>query len=268
MKSGIFCLSLDTELMWGRPDLPIWRQRAATVRPNIQKLLKLFTKYNFPATWAVVGQLFLPGDPLWHGPDIIKAIRKTPRQEIGCHTFNHLDFGRCPIQEADEDLKKWLQATQKQEIKPGSFAFPFNHVGHLKLLAKHGFKAYRGPAGHWFAPLGKAGEIIDSLAQITPPAGKPKQANHGLFNFSESQFYVSAWGLRKYIPLSSRVGKAKKGIRRAIAEKRLFHLWFHPINLSDQTGPLLAGLEEIIKFAKQQPGLEINNMEEMTRQLN
>src|SRR5436190_1585182 len=121
--SGLFILSLDTEIAWGTYDPNALARHKASFDNNrvlIHRLLDLLDQYNIPATFAVVGHLFLDQcsghpdllqphyawaaepdsarDPLsdlehapwYYGPDIIAAIRqvKTPH-DIGTHTFTH-----------------------------------------------------------------------------------------------------------------------------------------------------------------------------------
>jgi hypothetical protein len=59
-------------------------------------------------------------------------------------------------------------------------------------------------------------------------------------------------GLRRHIPMSRRVRRARKGILRAAEEKRIFHLWFHPTNLAAEMDRMFAGLREILDQVKQE----------------
>jgi hypothetical protein len=80
--------------------------------------------------------------------------------------------------------------------------------------------------------------------------------------------YLSMKGIRKFMPLSYRVVKTKKGIREAIKQKAVFHLWFHPIDLSEETEKLMAGLEQILKYATQlrkMGRLEIKSMGQIAK---
>lgn len=60
-----FIISLDTELIWGYTAYPsnevisLMINDDKKVRGCIDILLNLFQKHNIPATWAVVGHLFL-----------------------------------------------------------------------------------------------------------------------------------------------------------------------------------------------------------------
>ena len=131
LARGACVVSIDTELAWGeahrrdgtegRPPL---RRRARGHRPPARRCSPATT---WPATWAVVGHLFLdalrrrrprtpprPGharlrlarratgwpstpaptladDPYWYGRDIVDAILACPvPQEVGSHSFSHV----------------------------------------------------------------------------------------------------------------------------------------------------------------------------------
>lgn len=78
-EHGVFCISLDTELIWGMLDSPIRESYAANVINGrnivVPRMLELFQKRGIHATWAVVGLLFAhdekqlryfsPSEQLW-----------------------------------------------------------------------------------------------------------------------------------------------------------------------------------------------------------
>jgi hypothetical protein len=58
-------------------------------------------------------------------------------------------------------------------------------------------------------------------------------------------------GFRRYIPVSRRVRRAVRGLEAAVSKRRVFHLWFHPTNMADETEAMFAGLEQILQHASQ-----------------
>ena len=130
---GSFALTFDTELIWGSFDhltVGEFERRYPDVRAIIKELVALLESYDVPATWALVGHLYLDHcerssrgiahpelvppaqswyahdwygqdpctdrrrDPLWYGDDIVDALlRAGGGQEIGCHSFGHALFG-------------------------------------------------------------------------------------------------------------------------------------------------------------------------------
>ena len=134
MRRGTFILSLDVELMWG------WRkeleQACAVERAHIiDQLLRLFVQFDVPATWFIVGHLFLDrcsalngvkhpeilpptaewfnrdpcGDertnPDLYGRTLVDKIRScSVPQEIGCHSFSHVSFPECSREIARSEI--------------------------------------------------------------------------------------------------------------------------------------------------------------------
>ncbi len=290
--SGIFTLSLDTELIWG---VVQWARKeheesVAMAREIIDELLGLMDKYDVQATWAVVGHLFLDKcriengkkhsdmprpqyswlakdwydvdpctdietDPFFYGKDIIKKIIKAKtKHEIGCHAFSHVIFGEqgCTGEVADAELKKSKELAKSFGIELKSLVFPQNSIGHLEIVKNNGFTCYRGPDPLWYNSyphlLRKAMHPLDVGLAMCPPVVEARETLPGLWNIPGSMLYLSCDGVRKLIPVSSRVAKAKKGIDSAIKQDMIFHLWFHPFNLASNMKNMLNGLEEIFSY--------------------
>lgn len=306
MKKGIFCISIDTELLWGRHDLrPAYKEfvwRAEKERAIIKKILALFKKYKIDATWAIVGHLFLNRcrrkqsikhseivrprydwlksdwfsedpcssilkSPQWYGEDIVDEIKGHKTQEIGSHSFSHILFGLngCTVECAESEIKTCIQLAKEKEVEMTSFIFPRNSVGHLDILRKYGFRSFRSINEHWYDNIpyvSKILAIIDLFIPIAPSVYIPR-VMHGMIDIPASMYFVSARGLRKYIPRNTRFQKAKLGLDRAIEEKKVFHLWTHPTDFVDNMDKLFLNFEEILKYAakkRDRDGLEIKTM--------
>ena len=192
LERGVFVLSLDFELIWGTLDLfgPQGFRRACEIERAqvVDRLLALLAEFEVPATWCVLGHLFLercqpvagvahpeiprpahawrPGDwfaddsggdeatrPLFYGRSLVEKIRACPTpQEIGGHSFSHVIFGDagCSRATAEAELKASLAAAAELGLTLRSFAFPRNSVGHLDLLQQNGFTCFRGPGPAWY----------------------------------------------------------------------------------------------------------------------
>ena len=62
--------------------------------------------------------------------------------------------------------------------------------------------------------------------------------------------------------------KARKGIDRAIAKGKIFHLWFHPFNFGYEEDRQFEGLERVLEYAtlKIKEGvLDIRTMYDLTQ---
>lgn len=199
---GSFVVSFDTELIWGSFDHTSpaeFERQYPDIRRTIDEVLALLARYEVPATWAVLGHLYLgacardaaglahpelvhprqswyPGDwyaadpctdrerdPLWYGDDIVDAIQAAaPLHEIGCHSFGHAlyDDPALTPEAVRSDLQACLALARERGIRPRSFVFPRNREGHHQLLREAGFVAFRGADPTWHARLpGAAGRV-------------------------------------------------------------------------------------------------------------
>ena len=264
------------------------RSHYQQTRQAVNQLLALQTRYEIQATWAVVGHLFLSGcsveggvkhpeitrpayrwflsdwfdadpcgsaetDPCWYGPDIVDQIRNcNVSQEIGCHSFSHMIVGDpgCSRECFDSEIRACVDQARKWDIELRSFVFPRNSLGHLDVLAEHGFTCFRGKAPDWYASLPgpgrRLGRALDELLPVAPPVTTPKGEGI-LWNIPASYFYPHRDGWGRAIPLSWSVNKVKLGLEKAIGQRSLFHLWFHPFNLASDLSGLLKGLEIIFE---------------------
>ena len=180
-----FIISLDTELIWGYVAYPslkevsLMKSDDKKVRGCIDILLNLFKKHNIPATWAVVGHLFLDHcecedgiphkdmprfkddwystdpctdiqkDPLYYGRDIVdKILSNRIEHEIGYHSFSHVVFSECSRKVAEAEIKMVNKLAKEFGITLKSFVFPENKVGHIDVLRENGFNGIIIAVGH------------------------------------------------------------------------------------------------------------------------
>ncbi len=193
MYNGIFTISLDFELYWGVLDskpLNLYKNNILGAHRAVEKLLKLFERYDIHVTWAILGYLYFEDfDELERGmppmlptyeessfssyeyfdrlrkldsrllfakEDIVK-IKNTAFQEIGSHTFSHyycLEKG----QNKEQFLSDIFYAKKKAKeigVDLKSIVFPRDQYSKecLEILKKLGFIAYRGnPKSFIYAP--------------------------------------------------------------------------------------------------------------------
>ncbi len=192
LERGVFTISLDFELIWGTLDLfgPQGFRHAYEIERKevIDRLLALFVEFEVPATWCMLGHLFLDrcsseggskhpeivrphhawhpedwflhdpcrneeSDPLFYGRSLLEKIRACPvPQEIGSHSFSHVIFsdGGCSRETAESEVAASVRAAREVGVDLRSFAFPRNQVGHLEVLRDYGFTCYRGPDPLWY----------------------------------------------------------------------------------------------------------------------
>jgi peptidoglycan/xylan/chitin deacetylase (PgdA/CDA1 family) len=297
LERAAFVISLDFELIWGTLDVAGpdgFRQRCEIERREVvDRLLALFVEFEMPATWLIVGHLFLdrcdgraggkhpdivrpshawsPGDwfaydpdgteadaPIFLGRSLVEKIRRCPvPQEIGSHSFSHVIFGDagCSKATARSDVAASVAAAREIGLRLRSFAFPRNEVGHLDVLAEHGFTCFRGPEPRWYHADGipgvvaRLGHLADVLRAAQPPVVMPRRAAHGLVDVPGSMVFFPAHGVRRFVPMSRRVTRALRGLEAAVREGRIFHLWMHPTNMADEMDAMFAALRRVIRRA-------------------
>lgn len=197
-------------------------------------------------------------DPLFYGKTLVEKIKNSPvKQEIGSHSFSHIIFGDkgCSPDAAQTDIAECVKAAEQFDVKLNSFAFPRDQVGHLDVLKKYGFTNYRGAIPKWYehgenrSIVKRLAHLFDVVTAATPPTVLPEREENGLINIPGSMIFFPMHGLRKHIPMSVRVRRARKGLDVAAKEKRIFHLWFHPTNMAFEIDQMFDGLREILKYA-------------------
>lgn len=197
--------------------------------------------------------------PLFFARSLVRRIQECPvPQEIGSHSFSHVIFGDagCSRDTADSELRACVAAARELGIELRSFAFPRNSVGHLDVLKTRLLVAFRGPGPRWYEqqePPGLAARlarVTDVLLARQPPVVEPRYTQEGLWDLPGSMIYQPMHGLRRFIPLALRVERARKGLAAAARQKKLFHLWFHPTNLADESEAMFEGLRRILEEAE------------------
>ena len=289
LERGAFTLSLDFELIWGTQDLfgpDQFRKACLFERQRIvDELLALLHEFEIPATWCIVGHLFLDrcdgkhasverpvqswsgGDWFRHDPggrensesvflgkSLVEKILACPtKQEVGFHSFSHVIWGDpgCSKEVAESEMRACVEAAAWTRRKPTSFVFPRNRVGHIDVLAAHGIRVFRGPGPRWYerdenpGVLGRLAHLIEVAAGFAAPTVLPESTPEGIVNLPGSMIYLPAHGIRGLIPVGRRVQRAVRGLEDAAEEFRVFHMWFHPTNLADHYPAMMAGLRQV-----------------------
>lgn len=262
LAKAAFTVSLDFELMWGTHDRPYGEsfRRLCEVerRVVVDRLLALLTEYRISATWGVVGNLFLRKDredPLLYGSELIERIRRCPvPQEIGSHTMTHAILGSpdCTVAMAERELGEWVREARANGVDYQTLILPRNCIGHLDVARRYGFRCYRGKEPVWYESqprvVRRLGHLLAILSAHTPASVMPEE-NDGMWSIPGSMLYTPAFGLRRYVPVWMRVLRANRGLDAALRQKRLFHLWFHPTDLTCRTEAMLDGLRKIFERA-------------------
>ncbi len=280
---GTAVLSLDTELAWGsfhlRMGPELMRAARWTNEVGIPRLLELLCRYRISATWAFVGHLVLDGcsghpelaavhydwfqhdwfsfdpcsdeshSPQWYARRRFLQVLKAPHpQEIGFHSFSHVDFADrgTPRLRAVQEYAACRAIAEQFNIPAPTFIFPFNHPGFLHQLRETGFRYYRPPAANRLPSWPRLSRIIGlsyDFLRLTPATVLPSMAD-GLVLLPASLMLRSMRGWRGLIPVACRRDRVRKGLQSAVRTGRIFHLWFHPIDLYNRNDVMFVLLEK------------------------
>lgn len=289
--TGVFTISLDTELAWGTFDkgnVDGYEEAYRNAPEVIDRLCELFGEYEIPATWAIVSHLLedCDGDHsdrappdfewvddwfgelpcssgmdknMWYAPWLIDRIRDCEtEQEIGLHGSTHMQLGAngCSRQHADEEIGAAMETLRSHGVEPKSFVFPRNDIGHLDVLREHGIRDFRGVNARWY-------ERASIPSAVQPPLRFADEATRrtppvvepierdGILEIPGSQVFRPSRDGWQYTPGESSVVRAKKGLRRAARTGGVFHLWLHPFNLGHEMDRDLERLECVFEMARE-----------------
>lgn len=229
----------------------------------------------------------LEKEPAFYGKDIIDRVidfvsRTNVTHDVACHSFSHQLFGDsgCTKEVALAEINRSLEImNQLYGIRPTVFIFPRDFAGHLDVLREKGFIAFRGGIPHTISysetDQGVTGTLrkyislssyLSSFYLRLPPPTVAIEESYGLKNIPGSMCFNK----KPFIPLNLVTLKAKKGIQRAIKEKKIFHLYTHLINFG-QAPDIKSFLEdfgEILAYADLQRAnqkLEITTMRNLAK---
>jgi len=266
---GSVVISIDAELGWGfhdRDSPPT--DRLANARSGWRMLVDLCDAYEVPATWAVVGHLFLrdcdgrhedlPSLEGWfrseRGPNRLPRslrfgdglveylLNADTDHDIGSHTFSHVEFGVPAVTDsiARAEVRESIACARERGCSPTSFVFPRNNIGHTHVLESCGMRAYRGPCPTGYADRGVTTKLATAIGnRDVPPLVVPRIGDHGLVVVPTSMYLFAFEGrvrdIVKRLVGDPIVRQAKRGIDAATKSDGVFHIWLHPNNIVGET---------------------------------
>ncbi len=312
---GLFVISLDFELHWGVRDhttVDAYRENLLGVRQAVPAMLERFERRGIAATWATVGFLFaetkkgleqhfprlLPTytnpkmspyeamdevgedeahDPFHFAPSLLRKIAKTPRQEIGTHTFSHfycLEAGQTPEQ-FDCDLEAAAKISADYGDTCKSIIFPRNQLDepYLDVLRKRGVRAFRSNGRHWAYRAAshetrrrRAFRLADAYVPLSGTRAHDLQRpGAGEIIDVPASAFLRPWSRRLHRLEPLRHLRLARAMTRAAEEERVFHLWWHPHNFGKHTRENLAfldGLLDVFEGLRRKHGMESVTMAE------
>lgn len=289
------------------------------------KILALFSEYGIHATWAAVGLMtcssraelesLLPpealrptypssmmssyahlasdavgegenDDPYHFGGSLMEAIKETPGQELGSHTFSHfyaLEDGQT-AEQFRADLGASKQALARHGTRLRSLVFARNQVNpeYFSLLSEAGVHCYRGVEDHAFyrprshgrqkSMLVRAGRFLDRYLPLSGHHTYPLStvAKSGVpYNIPASrQLHPYSRALWMLEPLKRR--RIKRAMTRAARRGEVCHIWWHPHNFGTYQKENLAGLRDLLEHyarLKERHGMKSCSMGEVAESM-
>ncbi len=231
----------------------------------------------FPLTPKQYGNF---DEDLLLGRNEIKHILATPFQELGSHTFSH--FYSCEagilMDDFDADCQQMAELADELQIEFQSIVFPRNQINTaaLALLYKRGYTAYRGNQENRFwknsnfaseSVFKKAGRVIDAyLKNSTTKAYGASELpkSHGLLNVPANRFFRPV-STKNWLE-KRKIKRIKQEMHAAAKNGTVYHLWWHPHNLTVHTEKAFGQLEELFAYyqvLRQEFDFESLNMAEI-----
>lgn len=190
--------------------------------------------------------------PYHYGRDIVERLTGCPvHQEVGSHSFSHVMMGDpgCTPEVFASELAAARKAADPLGVELRSFVFPRNSIGHLDTLAAAGFTSYRGgrpaPAFAGTEPrLRKAALLVDRVMPLAGSAVRPVRDPSGVWNLPQTYLFAPATA-RTHLPPALWARAPIGRLRQAARTRSLFHLWFHPYNITADPDRALDALDRI-----------------------
>jgi len=187
----------------------------------------------------------------------IEQIKKTPNQEVASHTFSHLYSLEKGITE--KDFQNDIDNFKATIGEVNTVIFPRNQINqnYLHLLSKGKTITYRGNQENKFwknsqfkteSIFKKAGRVIDAYIKISKDNlinwRNLKQNNS--INIPASRFLrpVQFNNTIENIKLK----RIKKQMLSAAKQNKIYHLWWHPHNFSENTEENFRQLESLFIY--------------------
>jgi len=223
-EKGIFLASIDVGILLGKS--------GKDSEEAIKVLLELFESHKIPATWAIVGCLFV------EFPSTMKRIidlilNSSCNHEIGYHSFTHINFSQRGRNYAEYEIEEGLKIAKQYGISMRSFVYPHNAVGHMDVLKENRFIIYRSKDISFAnASQGLISRFFcKGIDHFLSDPVTPKW-HDGIWEIPSSMYFSDS-----LLPFTLLM-KAKSGVNKAISSGKVFHIWLHPQDLIHD--PLLA----------------------------
>jgi hypothetical protein len=210
----------------------------------------------------------------------INWIKAAPNQELASHTFSHyyiLEAGQTPLS-FENDCIEMKRFAELHDITLSSIVFPRNQINpeYLEICKKAGIRNFRGNqeskgwANSDFGSEGYAkrlkrlGDAYYRVEKTTAYSIDELPSVSGLLNIPANRFFRPVSD--KKIWETKKIQRIKDEMTAAAKNNKVYHLWWHPHNFSQNTAKAFSQLEELFVHFKKlnnEFGFESLNMSEI-----
>jgi hypothetical protein len=139
-----------------------------------------------------------------------------------------------------------------RQVELRSFVYPRNKIAQVARLGAHGFRCYRGgrPRPPFAGRPGWQRRALGLADKVRPLAGSavlPAPSEGGVWNVPQTYLFAPSPDGR--VPVGVWARRPVARLRQAARHRSLFHLWFHPYNVTAAPKRSLAALDRICAAA-------------------
>ena len=184
-------------------------------RKGTLALVELAGRYGVPITWAICGK------SAEADMDSYSAIASSMKDEIGIHTYSHMDATVATAEAFRSDIERCIQVLGLSA--PRSFVFPWNREAHFDVVRELGFRVFRGKDRAIGIPVQKGG-----LWNVRP-----------VYYLDQKSVGAEAL-MKKYLDV-------------CVALSTPFHVWAHPWSLISEGSPepMMRTLESLFAYVSE-----------------
>jgi hypothetical protein len=286
-EERLVVISLDFELRWGIHDVygldfEACRASIERLRDAVPALVKLLVGHDIRATWAIVGAIACrswddyftrapeppryersglavnpryadldPKGTLHFAPDLVQTIASAPGQLLGTHTFSHLYLRERGVTPAD--LAADLVATaelyrEHYQTVPRSLVFPRNQCAFVDVVRASTIRVWRGNQKPWYYEredsehyniVPRVLKLVDELNPFSTRAAR-----------LEGDMTRASLFLRLSLPdmlWHAHLQRIRRELR-SLQPGHVFHIWFHPDTLGEDTETRLSRVEQVLEL--------------------
>lgn len=192
---------------------------------------------------------------------LLDTIKHTPGQEIGSHTFSHYyatEEGQTK-EEFREDLERACEVALHHGIHLTSLVFPRNQFNenYRSVLQEKGITSYRGCQDGWMYDshynnnnFGRAIKLLDTYFPLTGNNSyKTDAATVGELPFNlKGSCFLRMYNRKLKAFEGLKIRRIRSEMKHAAKHGEVFHLWFHPHNVTVNPEKNLRLIEQILFY--------------------